>query len=235
MRQLTLVFISFPILAAEIHAVTPSAGPPVIGPYSPGISVGDYLYISGQGAHRADGTIPDSFEAQVRQTLENIKAIVEAGGLTMDHVIYTQVYLEDIQKFPQMNRVYAQYFPRTPPARATLGVTKLPGTPIEINAVAVRDLANKKAVQVPGYDPGEPASPGILTHDRLFISAMRGRNLRTKAIPQDPAAQVEAALYGVQAVVEAAGLKLSHMVFVKSLPDEADSFQNHESRICQAL
>jgi reactive intermediate/imine deaminase len=213
-RVFLLVFISLPVVAAEFHAITPSKGPPVIGPYSPGISVGDYVYISGQGAHAPDGTMPDSFEGQVRQTLENVKAIVEAAGLAMDHVVYAQVYLEDIQKFERMNRVYAEYFPQTPPARATLGVAKLPGTPIEINAVAVRDLANRKAIQVPGYDPGEPASPGILTHDRLFVSAMRGRNLRTNAIPQDPAAQVEAALDGMQAVVEAAGLQLSHMVFV---------------------
>ena len=144
----------------------------------------------------------------------------------MDHVVYAQVYLEDMHNFDRMNRVYAEYFPKTPPARATLGVAKLAGTPVEINAVAVRDLANKKAISVPGYDPREPVSPGILTHDRLFVSAMRGRDLRTGTVPADPAAQVDLALEGVKAVVEAAGLKLSHMVFVnpyltKQIPERA--------------
>ena len=202
------------IASAEVHAVVPPKGPPLAGPYSPGIMAGDYLYVAGQGAHAPDGTLPDTFEAQVRQTLENVKAVVEAAGLTMDHVVYTQVYLEDIQKFDQMNAVYARYFPGMPPARATLGVARLPGTPIEINAVAVRDLANKHVVTVPGYDPHEPVSPGILTHDRLFISAMRGRSLKTGDIPGDLAAQVNAALDGMQAVVETAGLTLKNVVFV---------------------
>ena len=115
---------------------------------------------------------------------------------------------------PEMNKIYAEYFRDTPPARATLGVAKLPGTPIEINAVAVRDVSEKKAVSVPGYTPDEPVSPGILTNDRLFISAMRGRDLARKTVPQDPAEQVDLALNGVKAVVEAAGLSMANIVFV---------------------
>jgi enamine deaminase RidA (YjgF/YER057c/UK114 family) len=132
----------------------------------------------------------------------------------MEHIVYTQVYLDDMQKFEQMNGIYAQYFPKAPPARATLGVAKLPGTPVEMNAVAVRDLAGKKPVLVAGYDPREPVSPGMLTHDRLFISAMRGRDIHTGVVPPDAAAQVDAALDGVKAVLKAAGLGLGHMVFV---------------------
>ena len=158
--------------------------------------------------------MPDTFAEQVRQMLENVKAIVEAGGLTMEHVVYAQVYLEDTAKFEQMNGIYAGYFPKAPPARATLGVAKLPGTPVEMNAVAVRDLAARRPVAVAGYDPHEPVSPGILTHDRLYISAMRGRDLHTGVVPPEAAAQVDAALDGVKAVLEAAGLDLGHMVFV---------------------
>ena len=217
MRLIVLLlplFLSKLFFGAEVHAIVPTPGPALIGPYSPGISVGDYLYVSGQGAKGPDGSMPDTFAGQVRQTLDNVKAIVETAGLTMDHVVYMQVYLEDIQNFDQMNGIYAQYFPKAPPARATLGVAKLLGTPIEINAVAVRNISNKKPILVPGYDPREPVSPGILTHDRLFVSGMRGRDLRTGTVPPDPGEQVDAALNGVQAVLEAAGLGLSHMVFV---------------------
>jgi reactive intermediate/imine deaminase len=203
-----------PATRAEVHAIVPASSPTPVGPYSPGIDAGDYIYVAGQGAETSDGKMPATFEEQVRQTLDNVKAVVEAAGLTMEHVVYTQVYLEDIHNFDRMNRIYSQYFPRTPPARATLGVAKLAGTPVEINAVAVRDLASRKAISVPGYDPREPVSPGILTHDRLFVSAMRGRDLRTGTIPADPAVQVDLALDGVKAVVEAAGLQLSHIVFV---------------------
>jgi reactive intermediate/imine deaminase len=214
------IFILFLLLlpglvpGAEIRAITPASGPAPAGPYSPGISAGDYVYVAGQGAEAPGGAMPDTFEEQVKQTLENVKSVVEAAGLTMDHIVYTQVYLEDIQKFDRMNRVYTQYFPKTPPARATLGVAKLAGTPVEVNAVAVRDLANKRAVSVPGHEPREPVSPGILTHDRLFVSGMRGQDPRTGATPPDPADQVTLALDGVQAVVEAAGLKMNNLVFV---------------------
>jgi enamine deaminase RidA (YjgF/YER057c/UK114 family) len=132
----------------------------------------------------------------------------------MKNVVYTQVYLEDIGHFGEMNKVYGEYFRDTPPARATLGAAKLPGTPVEINAVAVRDVSEKKAVSLPGYTPDEPISPGILTKDRLFISAMRGRELSTSTVPQDPAKQVDLALDGLKAVVEAAGVTMANIVFV---------------------
>jgi len=200
---------------AQLRAVTPGRGSAPVGPYSPGIIAGDYLYISGQGARTPEGAMPASFPDQVRQTLQNMKAIIEASGLTMEHVVYTQCYLKDMTRFEEMNRVYAEYFPKSPPARATLGVADLPaGTPVEINAMAVRDLARKKVINLPAYNSGEPASPGILTHDRLFVSGMMGRDRKTGEIPPDAAAQVEMALDGMRAVVEAAGLELSHMVFV---------------------
>jgi 2-iminobutanoate/2-iminopropanoate deaminase len=210
-----LVFVRGPSLfGGEVRAVVPAAAPAPVGPYTPGIDTGDYLYVSGQGAAAPNGTMASGFEDQVRQTLENVKAIVEAAGLTMEHVVYTQVYLEDMAKFGEMNRVYARFFPKAPPARATLGVARLPGTPVEVNAVAVRNLSHKKTVSVPGYEPGEPVTPGILTHDRLFVSAMRGRDLATGAVPPDAATQVDRALDGMKAVVEAAGLTMSHLVFV---------------------
>jgi len=202
-------------LLAQVRPVTPKSGPPPVGPYTPGLSAGDYLYVSGQGARRADGGMPGTFEEHVRQALENVKAIVEADGLTMEHLAYTHVYLTDIGKFAEMNRVYATYFADAPPARATVGVAQLPtGNVVEITAVAVRNLANKKVVRLQGYNPGEPVSPGILTHDRLYISGMRGREPATGKIPDDPASQVVLALDGMKAVCESAGMSLAHMVFV---------------------
>ena len=181
---------------------------------SSGIDAGDYIYISGQGPNRKDGTLPADFEAQATQALENVKAIVLAAGLTMDHVVYVQVYLEDVKDYQRLNTVFAKYFPHTPPARAILGVARLPQPAIEITAVAVRELSERRAVIPANYKTAEPYSPGILTQDRLFVSAMQGREPHSGAVPDDPAAQVNLALEGLRAVVEAAGLKLSNMVFV---------------------
>jgi reactive intermediate/imine deaminase len=181
---------------------------------SSGIDAGDYIYVSGQGPHREDGSMPADFEAQATQALENVKAIVLAAGLTMDHVVYVQVYLEDVKNYQSLNTVFAKYFPHTPPARAILGVARLPQPAIEITAVAVRELSERRAVIPANYKTAEPYSPGILTQDRLFVSAMQGRDPQSGAVPDDPAAQVNLALEGLKAVVEAAGLKLSNMVFV---------------------
>jgi reactive intermediate/imine deaminase len=182
--------------------------------YSPSVDAGDYVYISGQGPRRPDGGLPATFEAQAHQTLENVKAIVESAGLTMEHVVYTQVYLEDISKYGEVNKVFDEYFGKTAPARAVLGVAGVPDPPIQISAVAIRNLADRKAIYPPNYVKGESASPGILTHDRLFLSGMTGSDPATGEVPDDPVAQVDLALDRLQAVVKSAGLELSNMVFV---------------------
>ena len=213
---LSSTFVAQQLVAQEpVRAVVPSPGSAHANRfYSPGVDAGDYLYISGQGPHRPDGSSPATFDAEVRQALDNVKAVVESAGLTMEHVVYTQVYLKDISKYGEMNRVFAEYFAKTPPARAVLGVAGFPESPIQISAVAVRSLGEKRAVYPPNYKSDDPASPGILTHDRLFVSSMPGSDPVSGKVPDDPAAQVDLALDRVAAVAKAAGLDLSHMVFV---------------------
>jgi 2-iminobutanoate/2-iminopropanoate deaminase len=181
---------------------------------SPGVDAGDYVYVSGQGPRRPDGTLPTTFAEQAQQALDNVKRIVEAAGLTLDHVVYTQVYLADVGKYDELNKVFTTTFPKTPPARAVLGVANLPEPAVQINAVAVRDLQDRRAVSAAKLPHSEAFSPGILTHDRLFISSMAGVDPSTGRVPEDAAQQVELALDGMKAVVTAAGLELSHVVFV---------------------
>jgi reactive intermediate/imine deaminase len=181
---------------------------------SSSVDAGDYVYISAQGPRGGDGELPATFAAQVRQALNNLKAVVESAGLTMDHVVYTTVYLTDIHQYEEMNRVYGEFFGKTPPARAVLGVAALPDPAIAINAVAVRNLAERRAVSPPGYKSDEPFSPGILTRDRLFVSALPAIASAGDKASDDPAAEVDFALDRMKAVVEAAGLDLGHMVFV---------------------
>ena len=176
------------------------------------VDAGDYIYFSGQGPRGPDGALAATFAAQARQALTNLKSAVEAAGLTMDHVVYTTVYLTDMAQYGEMNRAFAEFFGKIPPARAVLGVAGLADPPIEINAVAVRSLSEMRPVYPPNYKSNEPFSPGILTHDRLFISAMPHEP--GDKVSDDSGAQVDFALDGLKAVVEAAGLDLGHVVFV---------------------
>jgi reactive intermediate/imine deaminase len=211
-KSLALLFGLCAVLCAQPKAVIPGGAAPA-SPYTPGVIADGYLYVSGQGAETPDGKMPATFEAQAQQTLDNVRAVVEAAGLTLDHIVYTHVYLEDIHNSAALDRVYARYFPKDPPARGLIGVAHLAGTPVEINAVAVVNREGQTPVRVPGLDPNPAFSAGMLTHDRLFISSLPGRTADGK-IPADPAAEVSAALDSFKAVTEAAGLSLAHVVFV---------------------
>jgi len=181
---------------------------------SPGVDAGDYVYISGQGPRRPDGSLPTEFSQQFRQALDNVRAVVQAAGLNVENVVYTQVYLEDVGRYDEMNRIFGEYFGKALPARAVLGVAKLPDGPVQVNAVAVRNLTDKRPIYPPDYKSDVAVAPAILTHDRLFVSGMLGSDPQTGKVPQDPDVQVDLALDHMQSVLKAAGLDLSHMVFV---------------------
>lgn len=203
-----------PLPPHERRVVFPPGAKPV-GPYSPGIIAGDFLYASGQGARNSANQIPSGPEAQARQCLENVKAIVTEAGLTMEHIVYLQVYLENTAHYDAMTKVLGEFFTKDPPARATLGVHKMPtDTPIEITAVAVRDLKLKRPVTPPGYRSPGPITPAMFAGDRLYLSGFLGRDPATGKVPEDPAQQVELALGRMKETLAAAGLDFSHMVFV---------------------
>lgn len=199
--------------AADTRVITPP-GVKVIGPYSPGILAGDFLYVSGQGGRDGEGRLPDSIEGQVRQTLQNLKAVVEAAGLTLAHVVYSQVYLTDMAQYDVMDRVWKEFFPAAPPARAVLGVYRLPtDIAVEINAVAFRDLARRKPIVPSGHRP-DSSSPAVMAGNRLFLSGALGADAATGNIPRDPDAQVQLALDNMRQVLAAAGMDFRHVVFV---------------------
>lgn len=190
-------------------------GPKPVGPYSPGIMAGDYLYVSGQGARDAKGTLPPTVEGQVRQTLDNIKVIVEAAGLTMAHVVYSQVYLDNMAKYDDMDRVWREYFAKAPPARAVLGVFRMPtDTPVEINAVAFRDLSRRKPVSPSAFPRNISWSPGVMAGDRLYFSGSFGADPATGKVAADTEAQVQLALENMKQILAAAGMDFRHVVFV---------------------
>lgn len=113
--------------------------PSAIGPYSQGVRGGDYVFVSGQlPIDPATGTFAgEDIASQTRQSLTNIKAILESGGLSMDQVVKTTVLLKNINDFAAMNEVYATFFQGECPARAAFGVAALPKDAlVEIEAIA---------------------------------------------------------------------------------------------------
>ncbi len=198
----------------QVRAVTPNSSAPANRLYSPGVDAGDYLYISAQGPRKPDGTVPASFSEQVKQALENIDNVVKAAGLSREHLVYVQVYLQDIDKYNELNKAFAEYFGKSQPARAVLGVARVPEADVQINAVAVHSLEDKKPVYPQNYKADDSGAPGMLTHDRLFVSSMAGLDPATGRVPDDPASQVDLALDRMEAVLKAAGLSLANMVFV---------------------
>jgi len=116
---------------------TPNAPQP-IGPYSQGVKAGNFLFVAGQGgADPKTGTMAEGIETQARQTLANIKGIVEASGFSMRDVVKVSIFLKNIDDFKMANEVYKTFFPDDPPARTTVEA-KLPGQGmlIEIDAIA---------------------------------------------------------------------------------------------------
>jgi len=124
----------------EKEEVVTDRAPEAIGPYSQGVKIGRYVFLSGQiPIDPATGDlVTGSIAEQARQVLTNLKAVVEESGATMNDIVKTTVYITDILLFGDVNEVYADFFRKPYPARATVQVSGLPrGVDIEIDAVAV--------------------------------------------------------------------------------------------------
>jgi reactive intermediate/imine deaminase len=110
-------------------------------PFSPAIRAGDFVYVSGQVAHDENGELVDGgIIKQTRQTIENLRRILEKAGCTLDDVIKCNVWLADARDFWSFNKVYASHFPGVPPARSTVQSPLMIDAKIEIDCVAYRPL-----------------------------------------------------------------------------------------------
>lgn len=125
----------------EKKIIATEKAPGAIGPYSQGISLGGFVFTSGQlpiDMTSGETEINDVKKA-AKHSLENLKAILEEAGTTMENVVKTTVFLTDIRDFTAVNEVYAAYFPENPPARSCVAVAALPkGVKVEIEAVAIK-------------------------------------------------------------------------------------------------
>ncbi|HBV85163.1 RidA family protein [Desulfosporosinus sp.] len=115
--------------------------PAAIGPYSQGVKVGNLIFTSGQlPINTETGELVTDIEGATKQSLDNVKAILESSGSSMDKVVKTVVFLKDMNDFVAMNTVYATYFQNNPPARSAVQVARLPKDAIvEIEAIALAE------------------------------------------------------------------------------------------------
>ena len=117
--------------------ITTTTGASPMGAYSQGLHAGDFIFVSGQGPiDPATGKIVgETIEEQTARTLDNLKAILEAGGATMSDVVKVTAHLTDLSNFAAYNKVYSTYFPDPKPVRTTVG-SQLLGMLVEIDAIA---------------------------------------------------------------------------------------------------
>jgi len=119
------------------NQITTRSGASPVGAYSQGLRVGDFVFVSGQGPlDPVTGQIVgETIEEQTARVLENIKAILDAGGATMADVVKVSAHLSDLALFDRYNKMYATYFPDPKPTRTTVG-SQLNGILVEIDAIA---------------------------------------------------------------------------------------------------
>ena len=116
--------------------VTVNAAPPQNDTYSQAVRMGDLIYISGQLGVSRDGKMPDAFQAQVRQALDNVSTVLEAAGSSLSLVAKVNIYVTDFSRLREMNEVYREYFPHRP-AKTTVEIARLDkGAQIEVEVVA---------------------------------------------------------------------------------------------------
>src|SRR5208337_463518 len=162
MRRLALISLLLAAAAVAHPPVVPKNSAKPIGPYSPGMEAGGYLYASGQSARDADGRLPATPADQARQCLNNVKDILAAGGLTMRHVVALQMYLADLDTLAEVDQVYKEFFPEQAPARVVVGAVRMPfSSPIEITVVAVKDLSMKRVT-----------AEGVWAGGRLYLNVI---------------------------------------------------------------
>jgi enamine deaminase RidA (YjgF/YER057c/UK114 family) len=213
-----LVSFQFPSTQSQSKIfITPDGSAP-LGLFAPGVLVGKTLYVSGKGDYKPEEGIAE----KTRNCLTVVREVLKQADMDMQNVVQAWVYLEDINAYSEMNKVYAEFFPVNPPARTTLGVNTVPGeSQMEITTIAYKDLRERKVIGTPAA--GLPFSPGVLAGTTLYISG-KGDQLADGTHPATFEEQVRQAMKNVGTVLEAAGLDFRNVVMNHVYLDNTDNY-----------
>lgn len=202
--------------AVRRRAIWPKGWPhgPHVDP--PGIEAGDVLYLSAQsGANPVTGQAPVAFQDEVKQSLDNVAAVLAAAKLSMKNVVWVNPYLSAGTQSRVMNGIYKTYFEfGNTPGRGTIQVMALPnGNHIVFSCIAGADLSKRKAIRPRNMPPSPTASPGILYGDTLYLSAKDGFIPGQGMVTQEFNLQLRQSMRNLLDGLEEAGMDFSNVVF----------------------
>lgn len=185
-------------------------------PYSPGILVDGTLYVAGQGSADAQGVHPTDFRGQVKQSLENVRGVLQAAGMDFGNVVWMNVYLTRADDIDAMNDVYWQEIGASPPARSVMVIGSLVGGDrVEINCIAVKDKVHRRAIWPEGWPKGEDKDPpAIQVKDMLYLSAQSGADPVTGKLAGSFTGETRQALDNVAAILRAAHMSMKNVLWV---------------------
>jgi reactive intermediate/imine deaminase len=207
-----------------------NAGPPPVGPYSPAITAGGLVYISGTLAQDASGALvgKGDIAAQTRRVIERMREVLVSAGSSLEQVVSVTVYLKSAADFQAMNDTYRTFWPSAPPTRTTV-ITDLvlPDALIEMSMIAVPNGAGRMVIHPDGWQKApNPYSYGIKTGDTLFMSGLISRNGRDNTVVTgDVTAQTRVVLDNAADILKAAGMTHANVVSARVFLPDATAFQ----------
>jgi reactive intermediate/imine deaminase len=212
-----------------------SSQPAPVGPYSPAVKAGGFIYLSGTLAQDGSGAMVGRGDvgAQTRRIVERLRGVLEASGSSLAQVLTVTVYLRNASDFPAMNDAYRAFWPTDPPTRTTV-ITDLvlPDALVEMSMVAAPKGAERVVIQPAGWVKSpNPYSYAIRSGDTLFMSGIVSRNGRDNSVVAgDVPAQTKAVLDNAREILAAAGMTLAHVVSARIyMPDGAGFQQMNEA------
>ena len=225
---LSLVMLSTTLTYAQKKVISPE-GMSLDLPFSPAVMSGDFLYLAGQIGNKPGSlNLPSGIENQVRQTMENLGAVLKAAGMDFSRVVSSNVYLSDARDFQVMNDVYKTYFKESPPIRATVQAdVAIPGALVEISMIAARTGVERKVIKPSKMQsPSLPYSWGIQVKNTLFIAGVTARNPDTYQLQGgDTKAQTKRVMENIGLVLQQAGMGYQDVVNCRVFIDDARYFQ----------
>ncbi|HKU27044.1 MAG TPA: RidA family protein [Candidatus Sulfotelmatobacter sp.] len=185
-------------------------------PFSPGILVDGTLYVAGQGSANAQDIRPADFRGQVKQSMENVRSVLQAAGMDFGNVVWMNVYLSRADNIDAMNDVYWKEIGANPPARSVMVIGSLVGgDTVEINCIAVKDKAHRRAIWPSGWPKGPHVDPpAIQANDVLYLSAQNGADPKTGKLADSFTGETRQALDNVAAILHAAHMSMKNVLWV---------------------
>lgn len=209
----------------EVAALSPENWPATSTGYSWGVRAGDTVFVGGQsGVEIASRRLAQDIGGQTRQAIANIGAVLESGGLGLEHLVACRVYLPDARSFGGMNEAWrAALAEVTPPTRATTRA-RLPRSDLEMALQCIAERGKKKVVSLPGEDISRlPFSPALAVDDRLYLSGFVGRG--PDGYPPDLGAQTTRVIDRLEAHLKQAGMAFEDVVSAEVWVDDIRHYQ----------